>query len=500
MNVKQVRSLVAVAWCATVLALAGSQAQARQDNPALVNEVIQELNDHDTVKGAESAKLYKALFDAYLQLTKPPREVGAEFNLATIHPKMAEWSKVSGWAESNAKMADAILKCKDNKYTKVGLPYGKANVDANYSQAGIYADIGVGGSLRNNQFPYLKAVDTIAAFATAESYRLLEAKQTQRALDLQVALAFVVRQFCDREFLAEKLHFVDMLSEVMENLRGMFYVYMEQITADQYKAIAQEELPFLRPDRSRLFMPEADRVVAEALLKEVFNPSDGQPIVDKFTLTFAEVQSKDAPLTIFGAAKRWEMIANIHGSLDASLEKLQLVYDDWWRRWRIDLYDEQLLSVPSQFDRVNRIRYAAVLYSLENLAGVFAVRNTLVADVNGTAMAAALCAYKKVYGTYPDDAEKLYGQSVRKRSDSDPWDKELGEFRYRLLDKRTAIAAGGETIWVEGGSGNTQAMIYSVGQDHEDGRGASHSPDGATGDLVIWPPIRALEREAGLVR
>jgi hypothetical protein len=498
MNVKQVVQVIAATWCAMMVLLA-APAQARQDNPALVTEVINTLNSHDTVKGAESAKFYKALFDAYLQLSKPPMDVGPNFNLATIHPKMSDWSKASGWAESNAKMADAILKCKDSKFTKVGLPYGKTSVDATYQKAGIYGDIGVGGSLRNNQFPYLAAVDTIAAFATVESYRLLEAKQAQRALDLQVALAFVVRQFCDREFLAEKRHFVDMLSSVMENMRDMFYVYQEQITADQYKKISQQELPFLRPDRSRLFMPEADRVVAEALIKEVFNASDGQPDVQKFTLTFAEVQSKDAPLTIFGAAKRWEMIANVHGSLEASLERLKLVYDDWWRRWRIDLYDDSLLSVSAQFDRINRIRYAAVLYSLENLSGVFAVRNTLVADVNGTAMAAGLCAYKKVYGSYPDDAEKLYGQSVRKPSDSDPWDKRLDTFRYRLLSSRTAVSVNGDELWIEASSENSQALLYSLGQDHEDNRGARHSNDGATGDILLWPPVRVMQREAGLV-
>jgi hypothetical protein len=246
-------------------------------------------------------------------------------------------------------------------------------------------------------------------------------------------------------------------------------------------------------------MPEADRVVAEALLKEVFNPSSGQPIVDKFTLTFAEVQSKDAPMTIFGAAKRWEMIANIHGSMDASMERLNLVYDDWWRRWRIDLYDEQLLSVPTQFQRVNRIRYAAVLYSLENLSDVFALRNTLVAQVNGTAVAAGLCAYKKVYKTYPDDAEKLYSQSMRKRSDSDPWNKDLKAFRYILLTRRTPIAVGSETLWVDATTADDQALLYSIGQDHEDGRGSNHSDSGASGDIVLWPPIRVLEREAGLL-
>ena len=96
--------------------------------------VIQELNDHDTIRGREAIKSYRVLFDAYLTLDPPPFEVDEEFNLYTIHPGMSGWSQVSGWAESNAGMAEAILKCKDRNM--VGLPYGVDEVDSAYAPAG----------------------------------------------------------------------------------------------------------------------------------------------------------------------------------------------------------------------------------------------------------------------------------------------------------------------------------------------------------------------------
>jgi hypothetical protein len=281
----------------------------------------------------------------------------------------------------------------------------------------------------------------------------------------------------------------------MENMRDMFYTFQDQISVDQFTKIATQELPFLRPDRSRLFMPEADRIVSEALIREVFDATSGQADPEKFTMTFAEVQSKDAPMTRFGAAKRWRMIASIHSSLEDSLARLRLVYDDWWRRWRIDEYDAQLLAVPSQFERTNRIRYAAVIYSLQNLSNVFAMRNRLVAEVNGTAVAAALCAYKKTYGNYPDDKEKVYGQSLRKVSDTDPFDKALKPFKYRLLAARQSVDSEIGRGWIEVGEG----MLYSQGQDHDDDRGAEASYDGAKGDLVIWPPVKVLARKEGLI-
>jgi len=486
--------LTAALACAAIAI--GSPAHARQGNAALVTQVVGELNKHPTVAGPESAKAYRTLFDAYLDLSKPPMEVGPSFNLDTIHPKMKEWKAVTGWAESNSKMADAIIEAKKSgKFTKIGMPYGRDGLDPKYVRAGLTADVGVNGSLRASEFPYTHAVDTMAAFATAETYRLMEANQTQRALDLYVAFAFVVRVFADREFLAEKMHFVDMLSSVMENMRDVFYTYQDRITTDQYSNIAQQELPFLRPDRSRLFMPEADRVVAEALIREVFNERGDRADEEKFANTFAEVQAKDAPLTRFGAAKRWRMIASIHSSLTDSMQRLNLIYDDWWRRWRIDQYDSQLLSVQSQFDRTNRIRYAAVLYSVEDLSEAFAVRNTLVAEVNGTAVAAGLCAYKKTYSQYPDDKEKIYGQALRKGSDVDPYDKELRPFKYRLLTSRQAVDSEIGRGWVESGEG----FLYSQGQDHDDDRGAEASIDGAKGDMLLWPPVKVLARAQGLI-
>ena len=44
-----------------------------------------------------------------------------------------------------------------------------------------------------------------------------------------------------------------------------------------------------------------------------------------------------------------------------------------------------------------------------------------------------------------------------------------------------------------------QALLYSLGQNHADDRARRHSDDGADGELVLWPPIRAVSREQGLL-
>lgn len=475
-----------------VIAMLGASRALAQGDQALVDQVLKTLNADESVRVSDVSKSYQLLFDAYLTLTDPPFPVGPDFNLNTIHPKMSTWSAVSGWAESNSKMAQAILASKNKAV--FGLPYGRDGLSEAYLNKNLYADVGVDDNLRKTDFAYLRAIDTIAAFATAESYRLLESGQIQPGLDLAVAHLFVVRQVCDRKFLEENRHAIDQLASAISNLRDMFYVYRDKISADQFATLALEEIPYLRPDRSRLFMPEFDRVVSEALIKDLFDERTGMADPDKFTKTFAEIQSKDAPLTRFGAARRWAAIAPLHASRQDSLNRLQLIYDDWWRRWRIDAYDP-ILALDTQFERTNPIRYAAVVYSIRDVETAFSVRNQLIAEVNGTAVLAGVCAYERTFRTFPDTLEKTYTQFARKRSDVDPFDRQLRELRFRKVSERHAVDTPYGRIWVEPGN----CLLYGQGQDHDDDLGGEHTNDGAFGDVVMWPPVKALAREQGLL-
>ena len=456
-----------------------------------VQDVLRQLNRTASVVGTKDSKSYPVVFAAYLRLTAPPEPVTAAFNTLTIHPGMSRWSEAAGWAESNPAMAKAIRTCEEK--TLFGLPYGRADVEPEFQDADLMAEIGSGGSLRNNRFPYLDAIDVITAFATAETYRLLEAGRMEDALDLYLANIFLLRQCCDREFLDEQLYGISLLIESLENLRDMMWKYRERIDAESFGVIAIRKLPFLRPDRSRLLLPEGDRVVSEALIKEVFD-SGGQADREKFAATFASIQSNDSPLTRFGAARRWRMIAEVHDSKESSVERLELVYDDWWRRWRVEEYDP-ILEFGTQFERTNPVRFAAVIYSTQDVEKLFAVRNELIAHVYGTAMVAGLCGYHRTFGTYPKTTDMMYAQVVRKRSDRDPFDTGFAPFKYRVLRDRLAIDTLSGRVFVDSG----QCILYSKGRDNEDGRGRVHRDDGASGDIVMWPPMKVLLREAGLL-
>ncbi len=460
-------------------------------------EVLRTLNTDDTVKGTDRSKSYPVLFDAYLELDPPPMEISDDFNIRTISPKMPRWAAVSDWVESNPGMADAILACLDRNI--LGLPYGEDEVKSQYRDAGLFAAVGGDGSLRSIDFPYLHAMDVIATYGTAEIYRLFEAGQTDRAMQLTIAYQWMLRQLCDREFLEEKLMGITLLIEALGNVRSTFYLYQDDISAEQFRALAWYDVPHLRPDRNRLLIPEGDRIVSEALLEEVFDARTDQPDPEQFARAFAEIQSANEPLTRFGAARRWRMIAAVHGSLEASKERLQLIYDDWWRRWRVQEYDA-ILETETQFERTNPVRYAAVIYSMQDIQDVFDIRNQLIASVNGTAVAAGLCAYKKTFGVFPDDKEKAYGQFIRKRiSDIDPYDEDFGVLGYRLLTSDESI----DTVWGRLTLAKGQCVLYSISADHVNDRAREHSDahiavDGA--DFVFWPPIKTLAREQGNIK
>jgi len=470
---------------------ATAAAQDEQLSPA-VRAVIKTLNDDDVVKGTEQSKSYRLLFDAYLKLTPPPLAVPDPLNINTVHPGMHDWPSISDWAESNPEMGQAILRCRDRNI--IGLPYGVTEAEAKYRDAGLYVAIAFEGSLRRHEFPYLHAIDVIAVYATAEMYRLFEASKADAALDLAVSFNWVLRQMCDRQFVEEKLFAIQMLVDALANLRDAMYLYQDRISADQFRELSWYDLPALRPDRNRLHIPEADRILSEALLEEVFQGS--QPDPEAFARAFAEIQAADEPLTRFGAAKRWRMIALVHGSLEASKERLTRIYDDWWRRWRVQQHDP-ILDLKTEFERTNPVRYAAVIYSMSDLQDVFTVRNQLIASVNGTAVAAGLCGYRQTYGVYPDDKEKTYGQFVRKLiCDIDPFDESFGRLGYRFLDRAEQIETPLGRIQIAA----DEAILYSQGADQTDDRGRQHTDTGLDGDFVIWPPLKVLAREQGLLQ
>jgi hypothetical protein len=249
-----------------------------------------------------------------------------------------------------------------------------------------------------------------------------------------------------------------------------------------------------RDRMARLELPEGDRLVIEERLSAVFKP-DGTPDAALFAEKLGALQSHDAPLTRFGAAALWTSVAQGHGSLEASKQRLTDAYDDWWRRWRMRFYDP-MNDRPSDFSRMNPMRYAAVTLLAGDLQRAFTLRIRASAELNGTAVAAGLCGFRIDNGKqWPRDLGQIFPLYALKKMDMDPYSRQYGPFQYRDVgDKTQAI----DTPW--GQVEASGAFMWSLGGDHEDGNFAKHDPPDGFGDIVMWPPPRQLAQKAGLIK
>lgn len=475
------------ALLATVL-LTASPAFTASDASAQSADLLKQLNA-PSLRINDAGKSATRLFTAYLDLTKPPSAIGPEFGLTTIYPGMEGFAAVSAWAAANSNMGKVLLAVENCQV--IGVPYGTLGVDAKFVERGLVAEIGVDNDPAKVRFPYLDAIATINAYVAADMYRMCEAGQFDDAFKLGLAHLRVLRQGCDASMFDEKVAFMHMVADALSVHRDMLYVYRAKMGTELLRTLATKQYPFLRPSDNerlkRIEMPEGDRLVAESVLASVF-AEDGQPDNARFAEVFADLQSDAAPLTAFGATKRWQMIAGVHGSLDASTKKLNDVYDDWWRRWRMRPFDP-MMSLPTELSRTNPVKYAAVVLAARDIDALFELRRVLVVELGATVCGCGLAAYWTQFDLWPNDIEKAYAQFFPKRFDFDPYDREYGRFRYEDLGTRErGVESEYGRVMVPG------CILYARNGDGEFNAAARHAVGGKTDDFVVWPPLRALSR------
>ncbi|MSR42092.1 MAG: hypothetical protein EXS10_09380 [Phycisphaerales bacterium] len=452
--------------------------------------VLSKLNEPYT-RVAAAAKSAPKLLVAYLDVTPAPETVGADFNLTTIYPGMDGWEATSKWAQSNQAFLKVLIEVQSAQI--LGVPYGTEGVDPRFVEHGLVALIGTDGDLRKVSFPYLDALRTMSALAVADMYRSCEAGEFDAAFNVGVAHLRVLRQACDSAMFAEKVTAMTLLADSLSVHRDILWTYHAKLDGELTRKLATKEYSYLKAADNerlkRLEMPEGDRIVAEALIAEVFDGA-GQPDQEKFAAVFSQLQSADEPLTQFGAIKRWESIAGVHGSLDASEAKLKGIYDNWWRRWRLRQYDP-IMGVPTEMSRLNTVRYAAVVLAVKDIESLFALRRRLIAEQNGTVLAAGLCSYRSQFGDWPNDIEKAYAVYVPKRFDFDPYDSKYGHLIYRALPSPKFVDSEFGREEVKG------CILFARNDDHEPSGYSKHAAGGAADDFVLWPALRALSRGEG---
>lgn len=442
------------------------------------------------------------LFAAYLKMTPPPMELGEDFNQSTIWNKMERWDEVSKWAQANSVMGEALIAAQSAPV--FGLQYGTKGVDQAWVKAGVTISFGDGANDGRMNCNYFRAIRAIGAYATAEMYRLGDAGKFDDAFAIGIAYARILRQVCEQNMLEEKLFALENLAENLSIHRDFMWGNLDRLPVEVMQKVALKEYSFLKPADNeklrRLQMPEGDQIIAAAVLNRALKSTGGNIDPEQFAQVIGEYELAVAPLQSFGTQEMWRRISTVHGSLEASDEKLKDVYDDWWRRWKLRP-DSVMQKTSTELSRTNPIKYGIVVTMVRDLARAFAWRDAVIAQINGTVVAAGLCGYyKDVKNTWPKSPERAYAVSIPKRFDFDPFSKSdskikmVPHLKYRLLTSRQAIGTPFGPVWATG------CMLWAVGANHEDDDGATHSVDGSVGDLVLWPPVRALARQEGLLK
>ena len=151
------------------------------------------------------------------------------------------------------------------------------------------------------------------------------------------------------------------------------------------------------------------------------------------------------------------------------------------------------MDIPTVYSKLNRVRFAAVQLAVCDLEAVFRVREALITNINGTIYSAGLCGYYKTFKAWPSDFSGIYSVYAPKRFDFDPYDKDYGELIYKKLSGKVSVESTYGQIQIEG------CMLHTLGRDHIDDKGTESTSDGAVGDIVVWPPLRQLARDAKLI-
>lgn len=475
-----------------VIAVSASSS-ARAENAEVVAALNKPMKDV-----AQKDRSASTIFNAFLKMTPPPIEFGDGFNQTTVWQKMDRWSDVAKWAQSNPGMGEALIA--SQFATILGLPYGTKGLDPAWVKAGASISFGDGPNDVRMTCNYFRVIRAVGAYATAEMYRLGEAGKFDSAFAIGIAYARVLRQVCEQNMLEEKLFGLENLAENLSIHRDFMWVYLDRLPVGVMQQIALKEYIFLKPSDNeklrRLQMPEGDRIIVAAVLKEALAASDSGGAVnpEQFARVIGSQESLDGPLQSFNTQEMWRRIAVIHGSLEASNDKLENVYDDWWRRWKLPP-SSPVQKMATELSRTNPIKYGVVVAMVRDLARAFAWRDAVISEVNGTIMSAGLCGYYRDFkNSWPKDRERAYAVYFQRRFDFDPYDKKAGHLRYRALSARQAVDTPLGRVWATG------CMVWAVGANHEDDNAATHSTDGSVGDLVIWPPVRALARQEGLLK
>jgi hypothetical protein len=495
----------AVVSALSVLAALAGQAQA----DPFVNRV------NDLYKPIQADRRSDTtLFPLLVKMTPPPAAVRRAMDAALLPASRPAFKDAAAWATAEPQKAvlaalEKVTSEQDwKKAFAIAQPYGFDGVDPDLVTAGAYSELGDPPTLLGASFGHIRFLDRAEALAHVEATRLAAEGKGKEALDVLFRLLLIGRQMADRAFLTEKQWGFRCMNLALERMRDVAYTDTLAATPGLNADHLREAVARL-VDRAgilgteRLDLPRGDRIGAEQMIARVFSPGGG-PREESFAPVLGRARATDRPLRLFSETGRWAVLGRLHAGEADTKRQLDALFNDWNRRWALPPFDSAL-RLTSEFDKMDRVRFAALDQFVAGVGGMFDERTHLRAELAATRVGLALAGFVVLNKTFPPSIAAIRPAFIN-RIDSDPFERE-GRVPEMFVPGRrandttkthevTVFPADGQSPFAATLTDRT-FVLYLCGPDGapNGARRATQMVSDPRGDYLAWPPVLSLMRQ-----
>lgn len=337
------------------------------------------------------------LFPAVAAMDELPiSERGPVLILGSMYmsPDSPDWSALAAWAGEAPQTAvlEALNRIGDPEQRwMVSVPFGRDAVDASWAEKDLCITLGGDGMLAGAQYNYLDALSTVHLLVTVEANRLLAAGEGDKGLERYAELLWLYRSIADRQTIAEKRWAMTLMIQTCGQMRDLAYraLHSEGMTGPGIaKVVASFEERELYIMRVR--PPEMTRLIVEQLIERTLGGDGG---AGAFAVAMARATTSDRPIMLFNESAKWRDAAGEHASAQETMNQADMVVGDYKTRWGFPFWDP-LLGLPTDFQKMDHRRFAAVVALTGETAGLLPLRRQLVAELAGTRCALAGAGYQ----------------------------------------------------------------------------------------------------------
>lgn len=472
-----------------------------------------------TYKTISSAKRSDSiLLPLILKMEPTPTAASTAESAALLPADSASFAAAAAWATGAPQKAviEALVKVTSEKDWKsfhaFGQPYSFSGIDPDLVVAGAYTFLGDPPVLASADHQYLTLLDRLEALTHVEITRLTADGKAGDALDLGVRFTFFARTIADRAFFREQSWGYRAMLLGLQRIRDVAYVDFRSaapaLTPDQLKdAIARLVDRGGVMGTDRLTLPQGDKIAAEQLIAQLFLPRAG-PNPDTFGRTLARIGAQERPLRLFSETARWDGVMKLHANALDTRAQLDAIYNDWAKRWALSPF-EPMQRTPSDFSKMDKVRFAALDATMGDVGVLFNQRLELRAELVSTRMSLAMYAFFRTQRSFPRDVTAVRPAFIA-RMDPDPFSLE-GKNPEFFVPIRDALKRPNEdpkphvlqVLLVPGQPGfevslkDDQFVMFLIGPDrvNNNGRKATQMVEDRTGDFIAWPPVLSLQRQ-----